>query len=350
MKKVIVGIVAAGLGCIVWLAGCKKDEIDPRTWRPVSFEVPKGWPQPVYTFTNNPLTFEGFELGRKLFYDARLSRDNTVSCGSCHQQVASFAHIDHDISHGIENRLGTRNSPMIANMAWNTSFFWDGGVNHLESQPVAPIVNPVEMDMTVPEVIERLNADADYRSRFKKVFGVDTANSQRVFRAMAQFMAAMVSSNSKYDKYVANPGAGYFSEQEVRGLSLFRQHCASCHKEPLFSDFSFRNNGLLPKAGVNDSGRAHITGLAEDRYKFKVPSLRNIAVTRPYMHDGRIATLAEAVEHYRTGVAAMPTTDALVAGGISMSDQDKKDIISFLETLTDSTFITNPLFAEPAKQ
>ncbi len=349
MKKALsVGCVIVLLSAI-WIAGCKKDNIDPGTWRPVSFVVPKGWPQPVYTFANNPLTFDGFELGRKLFYDVRLSRDNTISCGSCHQQFSAFAHIDHDISHGVENRLGTRNSPALFNIAWFPSFFWDGGVNHLETQPINPIQNHLEMDMTLTEVIDRVNADAAYRERFKKVFGNETANSQMIFRAMSQFMAAMVSSDAKYDKYVANPGAGYFNAQEVRGLTLFRQHCASCHKEPLFTDYSFRNNGLAPLASVNDSGRAHITLDIADLYKFKVPSLRNIALTRPYMHDGRIATLEDAVEHYRTGVYASATTDPLVSGRISMTADDKKDIISFLQTLTDSTFIHNTLFAEPTK-
>ncbi len=349
MKKLVSVSIVVVLLCCAWFAGCKKDSIDPGTWQPVTFTVPKGWPQPVYNFDGNPLSYDGFTLGRKLFYDVRLSRDNTISCGSCHQQFASFAHAGHDISHGINGLLGARNSPGLANVAWLPSFFWDGGVNHIESQPINPIQNPVEMDMTITEVVDRVNADADYRQRFKKVFGSEAANSQRIFRAMAQFMGAMVSANSKYDKYTNNPAAGYFDQHELHGLELFRQNCATCHKEPLFSDFSFRNNGLEPNVAVNDSGRAHITNNPADRYKFKVPSLRNVALSKPYMHDGRIATLDAAVEHYRTGVYASATTDPIVEGGIKMSDNDKKDLVSFLETLTDSTFVNNKLFAEPAK-
>ncbi len=348
MKKLLSASIAITLMSLIWLVGCKKDTIDPATYVQVDFKVPPGWPQPVYTFENNPLSSEGFSLGRKIFYDTRLSRDNTISCGSCHQQFASFAHLDHDVSHGIHGLLGTRNSPDIANAAWRTSFFWDGGVNHLENQPIAPIENHVEMDMTLPEVIDRLNADPDYRTRFKKVFGDETVNTQRMLRALAQFMAAMVSDDSKYDRYVRNDPNTKLTDAEYRGMDLFKQHCESCHKGQLFSDYSFRNNGLTPNA-VNDSGRAHITRRPEDRYKFKVPSLRNVAVTRPYMHDGRFFSLDAVLEHYRTGISVSPTTDPMLIGGIAMSDQDKKDIISFLETLTDSTFLTNPIFAEPTQ-
>jgi cytochrome c peroxidase len=349
MKKAwIIGVLVLA-GTLFTIGGCKKDTIDPGTWQPVSFAVPAGWPQPAYAFVNNPLTSEGFILGRKLFYDVRLSRDNTISCGTCHQQFASFAHLDHDVSHGIYGLFGTRNSPGLANMAWHTSFFWDGGVNHLESQPINPIQNHVEMDMTMPEVITRVGADADYKGRFKKVFGDETVNSQRIFRAMAQFMGAMVSADSKYDKVIRNEPGFLFSPAEQRGLTLFRQKCATCHKEPLFSDFSFRNNGLVPKASVNDSGRAHITREVSDLYKFKVPSLRNILLSRPYMHDGRFTTLDAVLEHYRTGVVATATTDPLLSSGITLTTEEKNDIIIFLGTLTDSTFIKNKLFAEPAK-
>jgi cytochrome c peroxidase len=347
MKKTLSVVVPIVLISCVWIAGCKKETIDPATYDPVSFTVPAGWPQPVYTFTNNPLTSDGFVLGRKLFYDVRLSRDNTISCGTCHQQFASFANLDHDISHGVFGLLGTRNSPGLANVAWLPSFFWDGGVNNIENQPINPIENHVEMDMTMPEVIHRVAQDAKYRESFQKVFGDETVNSQRIFRAMAQFMGAMVSADSKYDKVTRNQAGYSFTEGEQRGLTLFRQKCATCHAEPLFSDFSFRNNGLIPKALVNDSGRAHITGDANDLYKFKVPSLRNVVVTRPYMHDGRIATLEGAIEHYRTGVYPSATTDPVLGTGISMSDDEMKDIILFLGTLTDSTFLNNKLFAEP---
>lgn len=345
MKKIGLCIaLAAGVG---WLSsvGCKKDTISPDSEEPIAFSVPVGWPEPSYTFANNKLTQDGFALGRKLFYDGRLSRDNSVSCGSCHQQFSGFAHLDHPISHGINNLLGTRNTPGLSNMAWHPAYFWDGGVNNLESQPINPIENHVEMDMTLPEIITRLGTDADYKKRFKAAFGDETINSQRIFKAMAQFMGAMVSADAKYDRYMR--GEAEFTDQEKSGLTVFRQKCGSCHTEPLFSDFSYRNNGLQPDARINDTGRAHITREATDRYKFRVPSLRNVAVTKPYMHDGRITTLDAAVERYRTGIFDSPTLDPVLSGGIAMTDAEKQAIVSFLQTLTDTAFLHDTRFAEP---
>ena len=349
MKKVLIVLLFAGLLTGLSLESCKKETVSPDALR-ITFAIPAGWPQPHYTFANNPLTSDGFVLGRKLFYDVRLSRDNTVSCGSCHQQFGAFSNFDHALSHGIYGLLGDRNSPGLGNTAWQTSFFWDGGVNNIESQPINPIQNHVEMDMTLPEFITRIGNDADYTVKFKKAFGDETINSQRIFRAMAQFMAAMVSSDSRYDKYTRNEDGATLTEQELRGLSTFREKCGTCHKEPLFSDFSFRNNGLTPAMGMNDSGRAHITRNAADLYKFKVPSLRNVALTFPYMHDGRFETLEAVIEHYRTGITPSATLDPSLTAGISMTDMDKQDIISFLKTLTDTTFTKDKRFADPGIQ
>jgi len=351
MKKylllVSVVFVIAGLS----LPGCKPDpsiEIKaPDVSGNISFAVPQGWPQPVYTFANNTLTQAGFELGRKLFYDTRLSRDNTISCASCHQQFAAFSHLDHPVSHGINNLLGIRNAPSLFNIAWQKSFFWDGGVNSIENQPVNPIQNPVEMDMTIPEVLTKLSADNTYKSMFSKAFGSDTINSQRMLRALAQFMASMVSANSRYDKYVRGESGGTLSTQELHGLSLFREKCTACHTEPLFTDNSFRNNGLSLDPNLRDSGRARITADPQDKYKFKVPSLRNVALSGPYMHDGRFTTLDGVLEHYRTGIYQWPNVDTLLKNGISMSDQDKDDIVSFLKTLSDETFTHDTRFSEP---
>lgn len=351
MKKCLLLVCIVAIIASLSLPGCKPDpsiEIKtPDISGNISFSVPQGWPQPVYTFTNNTLTQAGFELGRKLFYDTRLSRDNTISCASCHQQFAAFSHLDHPVSHGINNLLGIRNAPSLFNIAWQKSFFWDGGVNSIELQPVNPIQNPVEMDMTIPEVITKLSADNTYKSMFSKTFGNDTINSQRMLRALAQFMASMVSANSRYDKYVRGESGGTLSTQELHGLSLFREKCTACHTEPLFTDNSFRNNGLSLDPNLNDSGRARITGEQQDKYKFKVPSLRNVALSAPYMHDGRITSLDGVLEHYRSGVYQWPNVDSLLRNNISMSDQDKDDIISFLKTLTDDTFIPDTRFSAP---
>ncbi|MES2704140.1 MAG: cytochrome c peroxidase [Bacteroidota bacterium] len=346
MKKKYVTVLLILLVAGVWQAGCRKDTISPDSPGPIAFNVPAGWPQPAYSFAANPLTRAGFELGRKLFYDVRLSRDNTISCGSCHQQSNAFAHADHALSHGVNDLLGTRNTPGLSNMAWHTTYFWDGGVNNLESQPINPIQNHVEMDMTMPEVIARVGADAGYRSRFRMAFGDEGVNSQRIFKAMAQFMGAMVSADSKYDRHVNGTAGGDFTASELNGLSVFRQKCAGCHKEPLFSDFSFRNNGLAPTA-VNDTGRIHITGDAADRYKFKVPSLRDVALTAPYMHDGRFTSLSAVLEHYTGGIHTSPTLDGVLTGGLSMTEVEKHDVLNFLNTLTDTTFTKDKRFSEP---
>lgn len=351
MKKMI--IILATVACIadISITGCKKDTdlniAVPDSTEVISFSIPAGWPQPAYNFQNNTLTQQGFELGRKLFYDVRLSRDNTISCASCHAQFSAFSHLDHPLSHGIGGLFGTRNAQGLFNLAWKPNFFWDGGVINLESQPINPIENPVEMDEKIQDVVTELGTDAEYKQSFKNVFGDETVNSQRIFKALAQFMATLVSANSKYDKYVRGEQGGEMTQQELNGLSLFRAKCATCHKEPLFTDNSFRNNGLIVSASLNDTGRAHITALADDRYKFMVPSLRNVNLTRPYMHDGRFTSLDAVLEHYRTGIVVSSTLDASLVNGIAMTDDEKADIIAFLKTLSDNTFIKDKRFSEP---
>lgn len=343
------------VGMIIWIcfSACNKDPeittdgLIPIPGSDITFQIPEGWPQPVYSFQNNPLTQEGFELGRKLFYDPRLSRNNTISCGSCHQPFSAFAHLGHSVSHGIDNLLGTRNSTPVFNLNWHPSFFWDGGVNHIESQPIVPIQNPVEMDEKLENIITKLTDDADYKKRFGDAFGDEAITTQRIFRALAQFMGTMVSANAKYDKYMRNEPGGDMTVSELNGMQIFRTHCASCHTEPLFTDFSFRSNGLTPTA-VNDSGRAHITLSPEDLYTFKVPSLRNLKYTPPYMHDGRLNTLEEVLDHYASGINHhTPNLDPLLKNNIPLSQQERADLIAFLNTLNDEAFTRDVRFHEP---
>lgn len=347
---IIISLIAAGIAGIS-VTGCKKDTIDGTatidTSGLISFSVPTGWPQPVYTFQNNPLTQQGFELGRKLFYDVRLSRDNTVSCASCHTQFSAFSHLDHSVSHGINGTLGIRNAQGLFNLAWKPNFFWDGNVINLEDQPVNPIENPVEMDEKMQDVVTELGTDTDYKQAFKAAFGDEAINSNRIFKALTQFMATLVSANSKYDKHIRGEQGGEMTQQEQNGLTLFRAKCAGCHKEPLFTDNSFRNNGLFVDLNINDTGRATVTALAGDRYKFMVPSLRNVEYTRPYMHDGSLTSLDAVLEHYRTGIIASPTLDSVLTTGISMTDGEKTDIIAFLKTLSDNAFTKDKIFSEP---
>lgn len=328
------------------LAACRPDpDLDAKMGPSYEFIVPTGWPAPHYNFEANKLTKDGFELGRKIFYDPRLSRNSTVSCGSCHQQFAAFAQLDHPVSHGVDNALGTRNSPALFNINWHTSFFWDGGVNHIEVFPLNPIQNPVEMDETVQNITDKLSADAQYKTMFRLAFGSEEVTTQRIFKALAQFMGLMVSSNSKYDKWMRGEGGTVLSPAEMDGLKVFQNNCASCHKEPLFTDYSYRNNGLKPSS-LNDSGRMMITMDPGDMYRFKVPSLRNLRYSRPYMHDGRLETLEAVLNHYATGIEHTATLDPALQNGIPLTNKEQADLLQFLNTLNDEEFIKDTRFAE----
>ena len=312
------------------------------------FTKPANFPDPVYHFNTNPVTEAGFVLGRKLFYEPMLSRDNTISCGTCHIQSAAFTHHGHDVSHGIDDRLGTRNSPAIMNLAWGKSFFWDGGVFDLDLQPIVPITNPVEMDETMQGVLTKLRADSQYPSLFQAAFGSPEINTERTMKALSQFMTMLVSANSKYDKVKRKEGA-VFTDDEAQGYALFAQHCGSCHQEPLFTDESFRNNGI-GASPLNDEGRYAVTLHETDRYKFKVPGLRNLKYTAPYMHDGRFLTVEAVVEHYAVHVKGTPNLDPLLVKngtpGLQLSKAEQQKIVAFLSTLNDEHFVTDKRFAE----
>lgn len=312
---------------------------------PLVFKVPPGWPQPVYDFKQNPLTLQGFELGRKLFYDGRLSKDGNFPCASCHQQFAAFATYDHNLSHGYDNSFTTRNAPALQNLAWQKAFMWDGGINHLDAQPLAPITATNEMAETVENIIKKLSADAEYRAMFKAAFGSPQITTQRIMQALSQFEVMLVSSNSKYDKVMR--GEAQFNLPESLGYAIFKQKCASCHAEPFFTDFSYRNNGMPMDVVLKDEGRMKITGNPSDSLKFKVPSLRNVAVTEPYGHDGRFFFLINVFDHYRKNMVVGPTTDSLLKNKLPLSNYEIGQLTAFLYTLTDTSFLKNPRFAPP---
>ncbi|MDB5975791.1 MAG: cytochrome-c peroxidase [Nevskia sp.] len=305
-------------------------------------QVPEGWPVPRYDFAGNPVTSAGFALGRRLFYDPILSRDGSIACGSCHQQFAAFAHLDHRVSHGIGGVNGKRNTPGLFNLAWQPDLMWDGSVHHLELQPVAPMSNPVEMGGSLALAVDKLRRNARYPELFAQAFGSPGVDSQRLLRALAQFTGTLVSADSRYDRFVKGKEA--FTPQERDGLDLFREHCASCHREPLFSDFSYRNNGL--DAAPRDAGRAVVSGRDEDQGRFRVPSLRNIALTAPYMHDGRYDSLEQVLDHYSGGIQPSPTLDPSLAHGVPLSPDQRTALLAFLDTLTDESFVHDRRFAE----
>jgi cytochrome c peroxidase len=335
---------------ILFLAGiyaCRKEFAETIAF--AGFQKPSNFPEPVYHFNTNMVTKDGFELGRKLFYETMLSANNTISCGSCHIQTSAFTHHGHTVSHGIFDRLGTRNSPPIFNLAWNTSFMWDGGIADLDLQPVAPITNHLEMDETMANVLSKLRSSSQYPALFKKAYGTDEINTTTFLKALSQFIVMCVSSNSKYDSVMRNEGNKKFTAEEQEGQALVKQKCGGCHKEPLFTDNSFRNNGISISM-VNDEGRYLITQNDTDKYKFKVPSLRNLAYTAPYMHDGRLLTLDAVLDHYTLQVQNTPNLDTLLkqnsTPGISLTAGERNRIILFLNTLNDKSFLFDKRFSE----
>ena len=312
---------------------------------PIYIDIPKNWPKPVYDFKNNPLTEEGFQLGRNLFYDPILSKDNTISCASCHLQATGFTHVDHDLSHGIEGKIGTRNSLTLQNLAWNKNFMWDGGVNHLDVQAIAPITSEVEMNETLENVVVKLQKSDKYVALFEKAFGTKKITGQLTLKAISQFVVSLTTSNSKYDKVSRKEEK--FTEIEQKGYKLFQKHCTSCHKEPLLTNDSFRNNGLPIDEDLKDIGRMKITQNSEDSLHFKVPTLRNIEFTYPYMHDGRFKTLNEVVKHYNSGIQKSTTLSKELLQPMSLSDNERIELIAFLKTLTDKSFLFNTKYTYP---
>ena len=316
------------------------------TQNDVKFKFPNDFPKPYYDFKNNPISIEGFLLGRKLFYDGILSRDSSVSCHTCHQRIAAFAHIDHTLSHGIDAQIGTRNVPALQNLIWRNAFMWDGGINHLEIQAINPITSKIEMDESLENVLIKLRRNEEYRKMFKSAFKDTLINSERMLKALAQFTGLMISDNSRYDLFMR--GDDSFTDQEKNGWKLFRQKCASCHREPLFTDNSYRHNGLFVDTSLNDLGRGKITGQKEDNYKFKVPSLRNLEMTYPYMHDGRFRKLYEVVKHYGSPDAHSNIVDEEIKKIGPLTDNEKVDLVAFLLTLTDKKFLYDKRFSDPS--
>lgn len=318
---------------------------------PLTFEKPSNFPAIKYNLDNNPLTEKGFELGKKLFYDGKLSSDGVVSCAFCHQQKFAFTHHGHQFSHGVDDRKGMRNAPPIQNMAFQMQFSWDGAAFHLDLFSIIPITNPDEMGETVTSVLNKLKQDKAYENLYTKAFDNGEINTENTFKALSQFMIMMVSSNSKYDKYIRNEAGATFTNDEKEGLKLFKNKCASCHKTDLFTDDSFRNNGLPINSEINDLGRMQVTLVEQDKFKFKVPSLRNVALTAPYMHDGRFGSLESVLNFYANDVQETENLDELLKHtdgtlGISLSTEEKYKIKIFLKTLTDEEFIQDKRFAE----
>jgi cytochrome c peroxidase len=295
-------------------------------------------PQPEH----NPMTEAGVRLGERLFFDPQLSGSDEIACATCHRPELAFGD-DVPRSRGAADEPLARHTPVLVNLAWASGTFWDGGAKNLESQVFAPLSSPMEMDQDLDELLEELRSDADYPAMFRRAFddGITLAN---VARAIAQFERTLISGDSRYDRFVRDEPGGDLDAREVAGLEAFERHCASCHVPDFFTDYGYHNNGLDEHFPEDDEriawGRGRITHAAEDIGRFKTPTLRNVSVSAPYMHDGRFATLEEVLTHYRHGVRSSPTLAPQLVGpdgglGIEMSDEDAAAIIAFLGALTD---------------
>ncbi|NJL11561.1 MAG: cytochrome-c peroxidase [Microscillaceae bacterium] len=310
---------------------------------------------------DNPMHPEAVALGRMLFYEPLLSGDTTLSCASCHEQARAFTD-GQAFSRGIKGHLSDRSAMSLVNLLWNNSFFWDGRAKSLETQALVPIQNPREMGLSIQDAALRLQATALYPPLFRKAFGSRQIRPEHILKALAQFERTLISANSRYDQIVR--GEVQASERELRAINLFMTHpvpeanlrggnCGDCHGSHLTTLHTFHDNGL--EAQPQDEGRALVTGQAYDKGKMRAPSLRNIALTAPYMHDGRFKTLREVLDHYNEHIQASPNLDPLImeatnepeGQSLALTEEEKEDILLFLHLLTDSTFIQDPRFSNP---
>jgi cytochrome c peroxidase len=313
---------------------CRKDAYNGGAV--VTIPNPPGFPAQVQ-FTSTPLTKERIELGRRLFYEGALSSDGSISCGSCHQQVAAFGTYDHDLSHGINGSHSNRNAPPLYNLLWRTSFGWDGRFSRMEDIIEAHLNSHIDMGSNAEHVHLKLEALNNYQPYFKAAYGSADITKERLLNALASFTATMVSASTKYDS--VKQGLTNFNSTEQTGYIVFQNKCSSCHKEPLMSDESFRNIGLPLNPAINDKGRMDATGRREDSLKFRVPSLRNLFKSYPFMHDGRFVAFSQLFDHYSSGVQQSTTLDMALKNGIPLSAAEQLALISFLRTLTDEQFV-----------
>ncbi len=358
----------AAVVCLFWSCGSDPAQKEPDTTypapKPYNLELPRRFGATQALPADNPLTEEGVALGRQLFYEKALSLNNTMSCGSCHKQELAFTD-GQALSKGVSGVAGTRSAMSLANLLWVSSFNWDGGPKTLEEQARIPLESPIELHQSVAVAATKLQATEQYPVLFEKAFGKGPITEDKILKALAQFTRTLISADSKFDRY--QEGKANLTTQELLGMRLFLTHpdpnarlrggnCGDCHGGSLQTFNTFHNNGL--NAAPKDAGRWLVTGLEKDRGKFRAPSLRNIALTAPYMHDGRFKTLQEVLDHYNEHVNLRdPNIDPLIAEAVNdfgaeslgLTAEEKLQIIAFLHTLTDESFIVNPKFSDPNK-
>lgn len=317
---------------------------------------------PLPQASDNPVTIEGAELGRYLFYDPILSKNYDMSCASCHKQAKAFSDAPHPFSSGNQGKKTSRNAMPLFNLAWYPAFFWDGRANTLEEQVLHPVRDTNEMNLPWTEATQRINASKFYKRKFQRAFPHQTIDSTLIAKAIAQFLRTLISHNAKFDSVLA--GITYLSEEEYAGFVLMNDmtkggclHCHTTDANALGTTGEFSNNGLdsiYDPILYKDYGLGGYTKRLEDYGKFKIPSLRNVVITAPYMHDGRFHTLEQVLDFYSDGVHQSANIDSKMEfahqGGSKLSPKEKKQIIAFLHTLTDKYFISNPQFSNPFKK
>lgn len=322
---------------MISLSSCVKDvQID--TSLP---NIPAGFPEMEYP-QDNGFSQERWELGRSLFFDKRLSRNNSISCASCHHPALAFSD-SLSVSLGVEGRLGTRNAPSLANVGYHPYLTREGGVKTLEMQVLVPIQEHNEFDFNIIEIVDKLANDSVLQAKNRIAYQRDL-DAFSLVRAIATFERSLISGNSAYDQYVYQGRKSAMSNKEINGMNLFfgeKTNCSSCHGGFNFTNYAFENNGLYTT--YEDIGRQRLTGIKEDNARFKVPSLRNVGVTAPYMHDGSMQTLEDVIEHYNSGGKSHFSKSQMVQP-LHLTKQEKEELLAFLNSLTDVEFLQNLKF------
>ena len=340
MKK----IISLFILFLVFLTACQKEKELPVLQEEKILIIPEGFPEPVFPL-DNEFTKARWELGKKLFYDPVLSRDSTISCASCHLAENAFSD-KVDFSLGVEETIGTRNSPTLANVAYHPYYTREGGIPTLEMQILVPIQEHNEFEFNVVLIIEKLQKDSTYQQMSRLAYDRGGMDAFVLTRALSTFERSLLSGDSRYDKYFFQNNNNILTDAEIRGMDLFfgeKTGCSNCHNDFNFTNYAFENNGLYDN--YSDPGRFRLTGDENDRAKFKVPTLRNIELTAPYMHDGSMETLEEIILHYESGGKNYPNKSDLLQP-FTLTETERNELILFLKTLTDESFISNPLFKE----
>lgn len=322
---------------------CTQDDVGPSHFAPQLMEVPKGFDDIVFP-EDNAFSQARWELGKRLFYDPIMSLDSAISCASCHNSELAFSD-DVSFSSGVGDRLGTRNSPSLANVTYHPYFTREGGVPTLEMQILVPIQEHNELNFNIVLLAERLKADSSYIQMSKDAYDREP-DAFVITRSLACFERSLISGYSRYDHYEHYDDIDALTQSEINGLELFfsdKTDCSKCHSDFIFTNHAFENNGLYEE--YDDEGRFRLTGKEEDLARFKVPSLRNVELTGPYMHDGSIGTLTAVVEHYNSGGMNHPHKSSLVRP-LNLTEKEKEELLAFLKTLTDDSFVKNPLFKQ----